>query len=253
MKNTVLLTGIVTELPASIGDSGVRVTLAGITPPRSEGAKGRSFYHEANLWGGLASSVLGALQPGVPVMIQGELRQREYTTSDGNRREQVGINVRNVRFLDADGLEVALDAREQARLVNAFNTTELQGNLVSEPRLSETPKGLAVANARIAVNDQYTNRDGEIVKTTQFVNLTFWGPDAVAISGASKGQGIYVEGSFDQDDYADKDGNKRYTQFITVSRYALLARSIEDAAPVGAGSEYTPAPSDTVPEETLPF
>lgn len=251
-KNYATLTGIITEAPARIGDKGLRVTIAGVTRPRTEGSQGQTFYHETNIWGGLADRIGDYLQAGVPIMVQGELRQRTYSVNDdGAKREQVSISAQSIQFLDPTSVNSIKDKRDQSRMLNALNEVHLEGRLVSEPTFRETEKGTPVVNARIAVNQEYQS-NGDTRSYTNFINLTAWGDDAILLSGQTKGQRIYVEGTFNEDNY-ERNGEKRYTQFVNVNKVAVLARSLEDAAPVSDGA-FIPS-SDTsndIPAD-LPF
>ena len=52
-----------------------------------------------------------------------------------------------------------------------YHTVILVGNLGRDPEMRYTPAGQAVTNFSIAVNDDYTNNNGERVKRTIWVRV----------------------------------------------------------------------------------
>ena len=55
--------------------------------------------------------------------------------------------------------------------MNAFNKVILMGNLTRDPELRYTPKGTAVAKLSLALNRKYTDKDGQTVEDTTFVDV----------------------------------------------------------------------------------
>ncbi len=75
------------------------------------------------------------------------------------------------------------------------------GRLAADPEVRYTPQGTAVANARVAINDGYPDKDGNWIDRTIWVTLTFWGKLAEAIGEkAHKGDSIDFRGSLVYDE-----------------------------------------------------
>jgi len=71
----------------------------------------------------------------------------------------------------------------------------LVGNLGRDPEMKYTPSGAAVTSMNVAVNDDYTNGDGERVKRTIWIRVSAWGKQAESCNNyLSKGKKVLVEG-----------------------------------------------------------
>ena len=105
-----------------------------------------------------------------------------------------------------------------------INKVILVGNLTADPDVRATPKGVYVANVRLATNT-YMGKDenGNAKQATEFHHLVFFGrPAEIAGEFLRKGRQIYVEGRLQTRQWDDKDGNKRYTTEIRGDRIVLL-------------------------------
>lgn len=99
-----------------------------------------------------------------------------------------------------------------------MNLITLLGRLTKDVESTTTQSGTAIAKFSIAVNRRY-KKDGEA--TADFFNVTAFGKVAEFISKyMSKGQQIALEGRLQNNNWTDKDGNKRYdTQIIADACY----------------------------------
>ena len=89
-----------------------------------------------------------------------------------------------------------------------LNRAILMGRLVADPELRQTPNGVSVCSFRIAVDRNYSGRNGE--RQTDFLDIVAWRNTAEFVSRYfSKGKMIIVEGSIQSRNYEDKNGNKR--------------------------------------------
>ena len=90
-----------------------------------------------------------------------------------------------------------------------LNKVFLQGRLVADPELRQTPAGVSVATFRIAVDRDFKNKEtGE--KETDFVTIVTWRATAEFVSRYfQKGRMAIVEGRLQMRNYTDRDGNKR--------------------------------------------
>lgn len=103
------------------------------------------------------------------------------------------------------------------------NKVQLIGNLGNAPEVKSTEKGKKLAKFSIATNETYYNVKGEKVTETQWHNLIAWGKVAELVEKyLSKGSEVAIEGKLMNNNYTDKDGNKRYTTEIQVHELLLL-------------------------------
>jgi single-strand DNA-binding protein len=90
-----------------------------------------------------------------------------------------------------------------------FHTIILVGNLVRDPEMRYTPSGQAVTNLSIAVNESYTNNNGERIEKTIWFRVATWGKQAENCNQyLKKGRKVLVEGRL----VADEKGNPRAFQ-----------------------------------------
>ena len=57
----------------------------------------------------------------------------------------------------------------------SVNKAIVVGNLGADPELRYTPGGSAVANFRIATQEQWTNKEGEKTERTEWHRIVAWG------------------------------------------------------------------------------
>ncbi len=103
------------------------------------------------------------------------------------------------------------------------NKVQLIGNLGNAPEVKNTEKGKKLAKFSIATNETYYNAKGEKVTETQWHSLIAWGKVAeTAEKYLNKGSEVAIEGKLMNNNYIDKDGNKRYSTEIQVHELLLL-------------------------------
>lgn len=124
-----------------------------------------------------------------------------------------------------------------------LNKVFLQGRLVADPELRQTPSGVSVATFRIAVDRDFKNKEtGE--KETDFVTIVTWRATAEFVSRYfQKGRMAIVEGRLQMRNYTDRDGNKR-TAAEVVADNVYFGDSRRDGESGGGYGNYSaPAPS----------
>lgn len=122
-----------------------------------------------------------------------------------------------------------------------LNKIFLQGRLVADPELRQTPSGVSVATFRLAVDRDFKSKEtGE--KETDFVTIVAWRGTAEFVSRFfSKGRMAVVEGRLQMRNYTDRDGNKR-TAAEVVADNIYFGDSRRDGE--GGGFSYSaPAPA----------
>ncbi len=110
------------------------------------------------------------------------------------------------------------------KIMNALkNKVQLIGNLGNAPEVRNTESGKKLVRFSIATNESYRNAKGEKVTETQWHNLIAWGKVAdIAEKYLTKGSEVAIEGKLMNNNYTDKDGNKKYNTEIQVHELLLL-------------------------------
>lgn len=98
-----------------------------------------------------------------------------------------------------------------------LNRVILMGRLTSDPEHKQTPNGISVTSFSIAVDRNFSGKDGN--KQTDFINIVAWRQTADFICKYfSKGRMIALEGSLQTRNYEDKSGNKRTAYEVVVDQ-----------------------------------
>lgn len=106
------------------------------------------------------------------------------------------------------------------------NSVQLIGNVGNNPVLRTLENGNKVAQFQIATHSQYTNKDGEKIKCTQWHNVIAWNKTAEIVDKyVNKGKQILVKGSLNHRSYDDNQGNKVYVTEVLMEDIALLGPS----------------------------
>jgi single-strand DNA-binding protein len=145
----------------------------------------------------------------------------------------------------------------------------LIGNLTSDPELKFFEGGTAKATASIAVNEYWTDKDGERQEKTSYFNLVAWRQTAEDMCRvASKGMRVIVVAKPEQRSWEDKDtGAKRSTVEFIVSEVGPSARGLDDVTrkqaaaqeggaprkPAYAGAKRPATSRQEIPTEEEPF
>jgi len=108
-------------------------------------------------------------------------------------------------------------------MARGVNKVMLIGNLGQDPELNYTGSGTAVCNLRLATDESYTNRDGELVERTEWHDIVAWERLAeICDEYLVKGSRIYCEGSLQTSTWEDRDGNTRYSTEIKMRNMMML-------------------------------
>ncbi len=131
--------------------------------------------------------------------------------------------------------------QEEKAMAKGINHIVLMGNLVRDPEARFTPSKQEIAAFTLAVGDDYKNKNGEPVKSTDFINCVAWGAQAGAVRKyLSKGAPALVCGKLKIENYVDKTGQKRNAAKVYAASVHLLSggakgrkSAYEDGAPEG--------------------
>lgn len=131
-------------------------------------------------------------------------------------------------------------------------STTLIGNLVRDPELRFTPKGDAVANFTVAVNERIKQGDDWVDGEPSYYDVTAWRKLAEdAAETLLKGSRVVVVGKMKIDKYETKDGQQRSKVIVTADEIGSsirARRSTERSTPRSA----EPDPWTTGPAEDIP-
>lgn len=107
--------------------------------------------------------------------------------------------------------------------VSSLNKAMVIGNLGSDPEVRSTSSGTRVANLSLATNRSYTRRHGTEVDDTEWHLVTLWERLAeVAEEYLAIGDGVYVEGRLQTDEWEGDDGVTRRRTKIVGRRLLML-------------------------------
>src|SRR5208282_804135 len=128
-----------------------------------------------------------------------------------------------------------------------LNKVLLMGNLTRDPEVKYTPKGTAVCDLGMAINDSYKAQDGTIKETVTYVDVEVWGRTAENCKQyLTKGRPVFVEGQLRLDQW-EQDGQKRSKMKVRADRVQFLGGGTGGPGRSGGGGEQRPpsAPSET--------
>ena len=102
-----------------------------------------------------------------------------------------------------------------------MNKAFLIGRLTRDPELRYSSSNAAIVNFSIAIDRQYTNKDGQ--RETDFINIVAFQKQAENIKKyVSKGSLVAVDGRIQTRNYEDKDGKRVYVTEVVADRVQFL-------------------------------
>jgi single-strand DNA-binding protein len=108
--------------------------------------------------------------------------------------------------------------------MSSVNKVILIGRLGKDPETRTTNNGGVVAKFSLATDEQWTDKQGEKQKRTEWTQIEVWGKPAEAVGKfLKKGSQVYVEGSLRTDSWEDKNsGDKKYQTLVNAQRVQFL-------------------------------
>ncbi|WP_269538101.1 single-stranded DNA-binding protein [Cerasicoccus fimbriatus] len=147
----------------------------------------------------------------------------------------------------------------------SFNKVILMGNLVAEPEMRVTPGGMSICKFTIAVNRQFTTKEGEQREEVAYVDIDSFGRSAEVISKyLGKGSPILVEGRLRQDKWETPQGEKRSKLMVVCESFKFVGgrdgesnggggnEGYERSAPPPRQTKAAPTQEDDF-DEDVPF
>lgn len=124
-----------------------------------------------------------------------------------------------------------------------MNQVIFMGRLTDDPKLnySQSKEPMAISKISIAVARSY-KKENEV--NTDFFNCTAFGSTAEFISKYfSKGDMILIVGEMRNNNYTDKNGEKRYSQEVLINKVEFC----------GANNKKDNPSDESVDDENLPY
>jgi single-strand DNA-binding protein len=119
------------------------------------------------------------------------------------------------------------------------NRIEIAGNLSAKPDRRFLPSGTKVANARLAENHSYRDKENKLITQTNWHGLVFYDELADVAATYEKGDNLFVEGTVEQRKFTPKDGIERTVHEVIVRSCHLIA----------APRSHQSKPTDTKPSQ----
>jgi single-strand DNA-binding protein len=117
----------------------------------------------------------------------------------------------------------------------SINKVILLGNVGKDPEVKHLESSVSVAHFTLATSENYTNKGGEKVTTTEWHNIVCWRSLAsLAEKFIHKGSQIYVDGKLKTRSYDAPDGSKRYVTEVYADTIQLLDKKGGSTTPEGS-------------------
>lgn len=141
-----------------------------------------------------------------------------------------------------------------------LNKVMLMGNVGKDPEVRYSQAGgRKNVSFSLATSKRYRDANGEQKELTTWHNIVGWGKiaDIVEQLGIRKGMSLYVEGSLNNRNWNDQNGQKRYVTEVLMDTFQLLTpKGTQTAAPTqqapaqnygSMGPSGNPADDDDLP------
>ena len=113
----------------------------------------------------------------------------------------------------------------------AFNKVILIGNLTRDPDLRVTNTGLSICKLGLAVNRNYTTKEGDSKDETTYVDIDAFGKQAEILSKyMQKGKPLMIEGRLKLDQWESSDGQKRSKLGVVLENFQFIGGREESSS-----------------------
>jgi len=125
----------------------------------------------------------------------------------------------------------------------SFNKVLLLGNVTRDIELRYLQNQTAVCDFSLAINNNFTAKDGTKREEVTFVDVTFFGrPAEIAAEYLRKGSPVHIEGRLKQDSWDDKTTGQKRTKLKVIGESLQLIGSKDRAA---SGSQPAAEPQSS--------
>jgi single-strand DNA-binding protein len=97
-----------------------------------------------------------------------------------------------------------------------LNRATFIGNLGADVDVRQMDSGTNVGNMRLATSEVYFDKDGNRKVNTQWHRVAYFGMSEKLATHLKKGRQILVTGSIEHRQYADEQGNTRYSTSLVI-------------------------------------
>lgn len=137
-----------------------------------------------------------------------------------------------------------------------LNKVILIGRLTQDPELRYTPNGVPVASFSLAVDRQFTNKQGE--RATDFIDIVVWQKLAENCANhLGKGRLVAVDGRLQIRSYDDNQGIRRKAAEVVANDVRFLDWPKDNRGPASGGGKIAEGESFaseiSFNEEEIPF
>ena len=135
-------------------------------------------------------------------------------------------------------------------MARSLNKVMLIGNMGADPEIKYSPSGTAIANLRLATNENRKNSEGEWEEKTEWHRVVIFGKQAEFCKDyLRKGSKIYVEGRLQTRSWDDQNGQKHYMTEIVGFTMVMLDSKGQDVSSNAPEPQKGSAPAaDSKPE-----
>ncbi|KAL1936108.1 hypothetical protein VTP01DRAFT_242 [Rhizomucor pusillus] len=106
-----------------------------------------------------------------------------------------------------------------------LNKVQLIGRVGADPTVHEYGEDKKVVNYTVATSETRPDKEGNLIKRTQWHRVTSWNSAHWLPAKVKKGDLVYVEGTLRYSDYTDREGIMRSKAEIHQSTFKLLRPS----------------------------
>ena len=137
-----------------------------------------------------------------------------------------------------------------------LNHIVIMGRLTHDPELRRTGSGVAVASFTLAVDRDYSSKDGD-EKETDFIDCVAWRQTGEFVSKYfTKGRMAVVSGRLQIRSWNDKEGNKRRTAEVVADNVYFGDSKKDDSGHSGGYTGFIPnnmIPGNTTAQDFAPL
>ncbi|MBO7322578.1 MAG: single-stranded DNA-binding protein [Bacteroidales bacterium] len=144
----------------------------------------------------------------------------------------------------------------------SLNRAILIGRVGGNPQI-RTVGDQKVASFSLATSEKYKGKDGNLVESTEWHNISIWGKLAEVVEKyVTSGSQLYVEGKIKTEKYTDKEGAEKFITRILGSTLQMLGgKSENQSQPQEEPKRFDPRAVKTTPivddlppdDDGLPF
>ncbi|ORZ03871.1 hypothetical protein BCR43DRAFT_484113 [Syncephalastrum racemosum] len=103
-----------------------------------------------------------------------------------------------------------------------LNKIQLIGRVGADPSVTDIGNDRRVVNYTVATSETRPDKEGNLIKRTQWHRISSWNSAEWLPSKVKKGDLVYVEGQLRYNDFTDREGIQRTKAEISQTSFKLL-------------------------------